>query len=150
MMYWCPRSMHLHTEIYPNVKSISEFFKMYMKSIDSFISASCNNWVSCNQTLDRLCPPLRRVSRAQPRINANKILLQHDWLFLASCFWNKRFFYFTDFEKLFFYYSLISNNIFNILPLLFSRHNRFAETHRYFQLSYQITDRVLATRNEQV
>ena len=34
-----PRSMHLHTEIYPNLKSISELFKMYMKSLDSFILA---------------------------------------------------------------------------------------------------------------
>ena len=32
-----PRSMHLHTEIYPNLQSISELFKMYMKSLDSFI-----------------------------------------------------------------------------------------------------------------
>ena len=28
-----PRSMHLHTEIYPNLKSISELFKMYIKSL---------------------------------------------------------------------------------------------------------------------
>ena len=27
--------MHLHTDIYPNLKSISELFKMYMKSLDS-------------------------------------------------------------------------------------------------------------------
>ena len=26
-----PRSMHLQTEIYPNLKSISELLKMYMK-----------------------------------------------------------------------------------------------------------------------
>ena len=32
-----PRSMHLHTEIYPILKSISELFKMYMKSLNSFI-----------------------------------------------------------------------------------------------------------------
>ena len=32
-----PRSMYLHTEIYPNLKSISELFKIYMKSLDSFI-----------------------------------------------------------------------------------------------------------------
>ena len=38
-----PRSMHLHTEIYPNLKSISELFKMYMKSLDSFILASRDN-----------------------------------------------------------------------------------------------------------
>ena len=29
--------MQLHTKIYPNLKSISELFKMYMKSLDSFI-----------------------------------------------------------------------------------------------------------------
>ena len=108
-----PRSMHLHTEIYPNLKSISELFKMYMKSLDSFILASRDNWVSCNQTLG--CLRLygdSRVSRAQPRINAYEILLQHDWL------------------------------------LFFSRHNRFAETHSHLQLSYHITDRLLAAGNE--
>ena len=73
------RSMHLHTEIYPNLKSIYEF----MKSPDSFILASRDNWVSCNQTLD--CLRLyedSRVSQAQPRINAYEILLQPaiDWL----------------------------------------------------------------------
>ena len=35
--------MHLHTEIYPNMKSLSELFKMYMKSLDSFILASRDN-----------------------------------------------------------------------------------------------------------
>ena len=30
----------------------------------------------------------------------------------------------------------------------FSRHNRFAETHSYLQLSYQITDRLLAAGNK--
>ena len=35
-----PRSLHLHTEIYPNLKSISELFKMYMKSLDSLILAN--------------------------------------------------------------------------------------------------------------
>ena len=29
-----PQSMHLHTEIYPNPRRISESFKMYMKSFD--------------------------------------------------------------------------------------------------------------------
>ena len=73
--------MHLHTEIYPNLKSISELLKMYMKSLDSYILASRDNGVSCNQTLS--CPRLygeSRVSRAQPRITAYEILLQHDWL----------------------------------------------------------------------
>ena len=92
--YFDARSMHLHTEIYPNLKSISELFKMYMKSLDSFILASRDYWVSCNQTL--CCLRLyvdSRVSRAQPRINAYEILLQHDWLgvFLPSCF-EKKFF----------------------------------------------------------
>ena len=48
------RSMHLHTEIYPNLNSISELLKMYMKSIDSFILAPCDNCASCNI---RLSPP---------------------------------------------------------------------------------------------
>ena len=62
----------------------------------------------------RLSPPNgdSRVSRAQPRINAYEILLQHDWL------------------------------------LIFSRHNRFAETHSHLQLSYHITDRLLAAGND--
>ena len=29
--------MHLHTEICPNLKSVSELFKMYMNSLGSFI-----------------------------------------------------------------------------------------------------------------
>ena len=29
--------MHLHTETYPNLRSISELFKMYMKSLDFFV-----------------------------------------------------------------------------------------------------------------
>ena len=80
-----PRSMHLHTEIYPNLKSISELFKMYMKSLDSFILASRDNGVSCNQTLG--CLRLygdSRVYRAQPRINAYDKLLQHDCLLLIG------------------------------------------------------------------
>ena len=59
-----PRSLHLHTEIYPNLKCITELFKMYMKSLD----------YSCNQTL--VCLRLNgdnRVSRAQPRMNAYEI-----------------------------------------------------------------------------
>ena len=43
------QSMHLHTEIYSNLKSISKLFKMNMKSLDSFILASGDNGVSCNQ-----------------------------------------------------------------------------------------------------
>ena len=61
------------------------------------------DWVSCNQTFG--CLRLygdSRVSRAQPRINAYEILLQHDWL-------------------------------------LFS--------HSHSQLSYHITDRLLAAGN---
>ena len=52
-----PQSMHLHTEIYPNQKSISELFKMYMKSLDSFLLAS-----RLVQPDTRLSPPLRRQS----------------------------------------------------------------------------------------
>ena len=96
-----PRSMHLHTEIYPNLKRISS------------ILASRDNWVSCNQTFG--CLRLygdSRVSRAQPRINVYEILLQHDWLLFSS------------------------------------RHNRFTETHSHLQLSYHITDRLLAAGNK--
>ena len=111
-MYW---RMHLHTEINSNLKSIYELFKMYMKSLDSFILASRDNWVSCNQKLGCLCLyGDSRVSRAQPHINAHEILLQHDWLLFCS------------------------------------RHNRFAETHSYLQLSYQKTDRLLAAGNKKI
>ena len=110
-----PRSMHLHTEIYPILKRISELFKMYMKSLDSYILASRDDGVSCNQTLGCLrLYGASRVSRAQPRINAYEILLQH--------------------------YRL----------LFFSRHNRFAETHSHLQLSYHITDRLLAAGNNRI
>ena len=99
-------------KIYPNLKSISELFKMYMKSLDSLILASCDNGASCSQTLGcfRLYED-SRVSPAKLRINAYEILLQHDWL------------------------------------LYVSRHNRFAETHSHLQLSYHITDRLLAAGN---
>ena len=95
-LYRCPRTMHFHSEIYPNLKSI--LFKMNMKSLDTFILASRENWVSCNQILG--CLHLygdSRFSRAQSRINAYEILLQHDWLgfylwgFFCIMFWNKRF-----------------------------------------------------------
>ena len=42
--------MHLHTEIYSILKSTSELFNMNMKSLDSFILESPDNWVSCKQT----------------------------------------------------------------------------------------------------
>ena len=87
-----PRSMYLHTEIYPNLKSISELFKMYMKSLDYFILAPRDN----------------RVSRAQ--------LMRYSCSMIGCYF--------------------------------FSRNNRFAETHSHLQLSYHITDRLLAAGNE--
>ena len=92
--------MHLHTEIYANIKSIFELFKMNMKSLDSFILATLGYLRLYGDSRD---------SRAQPRINAYEILLQHDWLFFSST----------------------------------CRYNRFAETHSYLQLSYQITDQIL-------
>ena len=72
-----PRSWHLHTEIYPNLKSISELFKMYMKRFRFFYISITR----CNQTLG--CLRLygdSRDSQTQPRINAYEILLQHDYL----------------------------------------------------------------------
>ena len=51
-----PRSMLLQTEIYPNLKSISELYKMYMKSLDSFILESLVHPDT------RLSPPVRRQS----------------------------------------------------------------------------------------
>ena len=97
-MYLCPKACIYTHRIYPNLKSISD--------AESFK-------VQCNQTLG--CLRLygdSQVSRAQPRINAHGILLQHDWLFI------------------------------------FSRQNRFAETHSHLQLSYHITDRLLVASNK--
>ena len=79
-----PRSMHLHSEIYPNLKSISDLFKMYMKSIDSLYHAIIESR-AIMQTFG--CLRLygdSRVSRAQSRINAYQRLLLHDWLFIFS------------------------------------------------------------------
>ena len=56
-----PRSMNLYTEIYPNLKSISDLFKLYMKSLDSFHS-SITRWLSLVQPDTRLSPPLQRQS----------------------------------------------------------------------------------------
>ena len=44
------RSMHLHIKIYPNLKSISELFKMYMKNLDFFILASRDNLMESRAT----------------------------------------------------------------------------------------------------
>ena len=52
--------MHLHTEIYSNLKSTSELFKMYMKSLDSLILESPGNCLVQPDT--RLSPSLRRLS----------------------------------------------------------------------------------------
>ena len=102
--------MHLHTEIYSNQKSISELFKMYMKSLDSFILAA-----RLVQPDTRLSPPLRRQSSFSSAAS-------HQCLWDIAAEW--------------------------LAVNFFSRHNRFAETHSYLQLSYQITDRLLAAGNQ--
>ena len=109
-----PRSLHLHTEIYPNLKSISELFKMYMKSLDSFILASRDNTGSRVQPDTRLSPPLRRQSSFSSTAS-------HKCLWDIAAAW---------------------------LAVIFSRHNRFSETHSHLQLSYHITDRLLAAGNK--
>ena len=53
--------MHLHTEIYPNLKSISELFKMYMKR-SRFFCICITRLLSLVQPHTRLSPPLRRQS----------------------------------------------------------------------------------------
>ena len=120
-IYWHFRVKHRlnFTEIINKLDKVKHLLKEYinmnifayclnfiiLKSISKksrfFILASRDNWVSCNQTLG--CLRLygdSQVSRAQPRINANEILLQHDWLLVfffwggggGIMFWNKRFF----------------------------------------------------------
>ena len=102
-MYWYPE-VGIYTEIYPNLKSISELWK---------VSIRLYNWVSCNQTLG--CLRLygdSRVSRAQPRSMHMRYCCR-----MIGCYF-------------------------------FSRQNRFAETDRHLQLSYHITDRLLAAGNK--
>ena len=105
-----PRSMHLHTEIYPNLKCITELFKMYMKSLDYFILAPSDNWVSCNH------------------VSAFTETIEFLELSLASM--------------------LMRYSYSKIGCYFFPRNNRFAETHSHLQLSYHITDRLLAAGNE--
>ena len=65
--------------------TLNHYWNNYFNS-DRYFNSGCNkassdNWVSCNQTFG--CLRLYGdswVSRAQPRINAYEILLQHDWL----------------------------------------------------------------------
>ena len=81
-----PRSMHLHTEIYTNLKSISELYKMYMRSLDSFILALRDNWVSlrycCSMT--GYCFFLK---------GGGLFVCLFVWLVGFFCmFWNKHFF----------------------------------------------------------
>ena len=61
-----PPSMYSNTEIYTNLKCISELFKMYTKSLNSFILAS------------------RTMESLGCRINAYEILLQNGWLLFFS------------------------------------------------------------------
>ena len=99
-MYWCPE-VCIYTRNLPESEKYIWIIQN-LKSLDSFILASRDNWVSCKQKLGCLrLYGYSRVSRAQPRINA------------------------------------------------FSRHNRFAETHSHLQLSYHITDRLLAAGNKE-
>ena len=72
-----PHSMHLHTAIYPNLKSIFELFKIYMDNLYSFIFALRDN--GCLRLYGD-----SRVSREQPCINAYEILLRHAWLLFYS------------------------------------------------------------------
>ena len=94
------------------------------------------------------------MSRAKSRINNNEIFLQHDWLFyylswlILNMIQNKGLFL----KKKSFLLKSISllgtNKLVYILSLFyFSRYNRFAETHSNLQLSYHITDCLLAAGN---
>ena len=106
--------MHLHTEIYPNLKSISELFKMYLKSLDRFFYISITRQLSRVQPDTRLSPPLRRQSSFSSAAS-------HQCLWDIAAAW--------------------------LAVIFFSRYNRFAETHSHLQLSYHITDRLLAAGN---
>ena len=98
-----PKYAFTHRNL-PNLKSISELFKMYMKSLDSH--AIIESRATRHSTVSAF------TETVESRINPYEILLQHDWL------------------------------------LVFSRQNRFAETHSHLQLSYHITDRLLAAGNK--
>ena len=92
-----PRSMHLHTEIYPNLKSISELFKMYMKSLDSFILASRDTWVRATRH-SALTEIVEFLDRSLWDMAAAWLAVG---VFLASCF-KINVFFFTNLDKLFF------------------------------------------------
>ena len=88
------------------------------------------------------------ILKATLAVNFEGVFLSSNLVgFFASCF-EIKVFYFTNLDTLFF----LNNKTFPLLVItyltfylyIFSRHYRFAETHRYLQLSYQITDRLLA------
>ena len=102
-MYWCPEVC-----IYTQKSTESEKYIWIIQNVHEksrfFYSSTKHSAVSAfTETVE---------FQTQPRINAYKILLQHDWL------------------------------------LVFSRQNRFVETHSNLQLSYHITDRLLAAGNK--
>ena len=107
-----PRSMHLHTKIYPNLISISELFKMYMKSLDSFILAPR---ATRHSTVSAFTETVEFLECSLASMLMRYCCSMIGWFFL---------------------------------PLLFSRHRRFAETNSYIQLSYQINDCLLAAGNQ--
>ena len=72
--------MHLHVEIYPNLKSISELFKMYTKSLDSFILASrtMESRAARHSAVSVLTQTVEFLERSLAS------MLQHDWLLFFS------------------------------------------------------------------
>ena len=79
-----PKHAFTHRNLTESEKNIW-IIQKYMKSLDSFILTSRDNWVACNQTLG--CLRLYGDSQVLERsINAYEILLQHDWLCLGFFF----------------------------------------------------------------
>ena len=76
-----PKYAFTHRNLPESEKNIWIFQNVHEKSQFFYISITRDNRVSCNQTLGCLRPYGDSwVSRAQPRINAFEILLQHNWL----------------------------------------------------------------------
>ena len=136
-----PRNIHLHTEIYLNLKSIFDLFKMYMKRLDSFryhhaiieYRATSHSAVS---TFTETVEVLER-SLVSMLIRYCCSMIGCCWFF-ASCF-EINFFWLNwiNLDNLFF----LNNKTFSLITYFNILHLPFlniigSQKHSYLQLSY--------------
>ena len=103
-----PRSMHLYTLIYPNLNCISDLFKMYMKSLDTFILASRNS-IESRATRHLAVSAFTETVEFLERSLASMLMRYYcsmiGWGFICGVFFALCFeinvFYFTYLDKLF-------------------------------------------------